>query len=378
LTGHLGPSLGTGTSGLFTRVLLVVTEMEKRRKTGLVLAAGLLLLFGACGGDRHPAASTPSGAGPGIDRVAPGKYLYLAGARSPYRLTVVDVDAGTSWVVPRPRLMPGDPPFPLLRRGNRLVYYGPRGAESINLNLTGRPTTLGGYYFIPSARPNRVWLAIPDRSGPYANNGLKAVREVTATGKVTQPDIRPPHGGEPIVALRAGLGIGSLKGFGIDIWNPRNGLEITNLQTAFAGPAYGNELARGRYIGRQLHLTDVISGTDRSVAAPRGYPFFDSHSAQFSPDGRLLAVPAARQSAIYAGRELALIDVATGRLRVIPGSRLASGDGFVTWASDGRSVFLSRGGARGHVRRIVVYRLGDRRAHRISVRVDTFTGMAAS
>jgi hypothetical protein len=292
-------------------------------------------------------------------------------------LTIVDVDAGVSWVARRPRLMPGDPPFPLIRRGDRLVYYGPGGAMSIDLNLLQRPKRLGGYYFIPSARPNRVWLAIPDRSGPYANNGLEAVREVTAGGAVTQPDVRPPHLSEPLVAFRAGLGIDSLRGFGIDIWSPRTGLTSTNLRTAIA-VAYGNLLVRGNDSGHHIHLTDVVSGMDRTVSPPRAYPSFDSRSAQFSPDGRLLAVPVAQQPAIYAGRALALIDVATGRLRVVPGSRVSSGDGFVTWASDSRSVFMSRGESRGFVRQIVVYRLGDRVARRIPVKVGTFLGMAAS
>ena len=337
----------------------------------------LVALLAGCGGgkaahSRSPASKTD------LNRVPPGRYLYLARALVPYRLTIVDVDAGVSWVTRRPQLLPGDPPFALIRRGDRLVYYGPGGAMSIDLNLLQRPKTLGGFYFIPSARPNRVWLAIPDRSGPYANNGLAAVREVTAGGAVTQPDVRPPHGADPMVAFRAGLGIGSLRGFGIDVWSPRSGLTSTNLRTAIAGPAHGNLLVRGSYVGHHVHLTDVVSGKDRTVSAPRAYPSFDSHSAQFSPDGRLLAVPVARQPAIYAGRELALIDVATGRLRVVPGSRVSAGDGYVTWSSDGRSVFMSRGGSRGFVRQIVVYRLGDRVARRIPVKVGTFTGMAAS
>jgi hypothetical protein len=49
----------------------------------------------------------------------------------------------------------------------------------------------------------------------------------------------------------------------------------------------------------------------------------------------------------------------------------------VTWASDGRSVFMSSGG-RGRRPRIVVYHLSDRAAHRIPVEVGAIFGMAAS
>jgi hypothetical protein len=47
---------------------------------------------------------------------------------------------------------------------------------------------------------------------------------------------------------------------------------------------------------------------------------------------------------------------------------------FVAWARSGRQVFISDGNRR---RTILRYRLGDARAHQLSVRVGRFYGMAA-
>jgi hypothetical protein len=204
------------------------------------------------------------------------------------------------------------------------------------------------------------------------------VREVTATGRVTFRDTRPPGGRWPVVALRDRLGIDSLRGFGLDIWDPRHRIVATTLNTAIGGPATGDLLVRSGYRGMRIHITDVVSGRDRVVTAPGDYPSFDASVGEFSPDGRLLAVPIARDPAIYAGRALALINVASGQIRLIPGSKVSSGGGHVTWGSDGRTVFMSRRGAGGSRSEIVVYRLGDRSAHRIPIHLGTILGMASS
>lgn len=358
--------------------------MRSAQKSALAGLLAALLALAGCTVHEEPQASETLPPGQRIDPLPAGKYLYLAGDR---HLTIVDVDAAASWVARRPRLAPGGAPFRLLRRGGRLVYYGPGGViYSTDLHLLQRPRRLGGFYFLPSADRHRIWLADFDQKSPRgrwfagAPNGpaFKDVREVTPTGRVTFRAVRPPGGYWPLVALRAGLGIGSLRGFGLDIWNPRARLVTTTLSTAITGPAYENLLVRSSHPAGRIHITDVVSGRDRAVIPPHGYPSFDASVGEFSPDGRWLAVPIAKAPAIYAGRALALIDVASGRLRFVPGSKVSAGAGYVTWASDGRTVFMSRGGSASSLREVVVYRLGDRRADKIPVKVGPFYGMAAS
>jgi hypothetical protein len=133
----------------------------------------------------------------------------------------------------------------------------------------------------------------------------------------------------------------------------------------------------------ELHLTNVETGRDRVIHPPEGLRNYDGRRAVFSPDGRILAVPVTRGGESFGSRRLAIIDVRTHRVRVVPASRVshrsAHGSAFVAWASDGRSVFMgSPGYGPNSPPEIIVYRLGDRRAHRIPVTVRGFLGMAAS
>jgi hypothetical protein len=79
-----------------------------------------------------------------------------------------------------------------------------------------------------------------------------------------------------------------------------------------------------------LNLTDLATGTTKRIRSPLGYGF--DNGGAFSPDGRQLAV-FAKTNPGFSDPEtrLALIDVATGSLRLVPGATLAIGEA-VAWA----------------------------------------------
>ncbi len=362
------------------------------RNTALALLVAMSVApLPGCGED-EPAAPEPPASATAQNRLPAGKYLYLGGALGQdRRLTIVDVDAGKSWVAKPPRFYPGDPPFPLLRRGHRLVYFGggagpyAGGAYSIDLNLLQRPRRLvspriGGFgLFIPSANPNRVWVGLENPSRP--RRGLVAVREVSAGGRVITPEVRLPRGSWPMVGLRNGLAINPPHRSGVAVWSPRRGEITATVKGEYAYAANASLLVSGdaAYSVPALDFSDVRSGRGHTVTPPAGLRNFDGIRGAFAPDGHLFAVPVTRGRELVGARQLALINSRSGELRVVPGSRVARADGYVAWASDGRSVFMS-GGANGPKSpgEIVVYRLGDRSAHRIPVRVGTIFGMAAS
>lgn len=77
-----------------------------------------------------------------------------------------------------------------------------------------------------------------------------------------------------------------------------------------------------------LQLTDPATGATRQIRSPLGFDF----GGAFSPDGRQLAAFATTNSGDYNPEtKLALIDVDTGSLRLVPGATIAIGDS-LAWA----------------------------------------------
>ena len=90
---------------------------------------------------------------------------------------------------------------------------------------------------------------------------------------------------------------------------------------------------------------------------------------------RLLAAPL--RGGARRPRRLALIDVATGRVAVVPGSGVAAGYNLVAWSADGDARLHHRR-RRGARRVIVGYRLGTVRARMLDVEVGDFYDFAAT
>lgn len=339
----------------------------------------VLALATGCGGgaeNRSAAATSEGSSKPGGETVSgaasrSSRLLFLAGDGE---LTVVDVDARSVEVLEVPQLRPGDPPFRIVRRGSKLVLYG-GDTYAVDLDLRSPPQRLGkSWFFIPSSKPDRVWLAILDPESPETVRALAGVREVTVEGRVTVPEVTPPGGRWPVGAVDDALVFESRSG-GLEVWDPRTGELRRWLPGASMGTTHGDLLAWCDAAYETLHVTDVVTGTARAVAPPEGFVAFDCWSGVFSPDGTLLAVPVTAGRGPEAERTLALVDVQRGAARAVAGSGVEPPYVYIAWASSGESVFVS-GGDR-YDRRILEYRLGDERAVSLPVEVGDFYGMAA-
>ncbi len=332
----------------------------------LALAATVV----ACGGGR-PAGAVGKAA-------APSPRLYLAGDGE---LWIVDVATERARRVPLRQLAPGDPPHRIVARGRRLVLWGYRTYVA-DRRFRRPPRTLArrSWFFIPSAHPDRVWIAFLDRGSPATVRALRAVREMTAGGRVTVAGVRPPGGRWPQRALASGLllSTGGAE-HAYTLWDPVTRTVVRRLPgraIGELGPAYGDVLASCPAPCRTLRLTDVRTGARRDVPAPRGFRF-EAWTAAFSPDGRRLAIPVRRVGAgERAPRGLALVEAAQRTAWVVPGSRVPPGYTLVAWSASGRHVFITGGGRRGE-RTITAYRLGAARARALHVAVGDFYDIAA-
>jgi hypothetical protein len=300
-------------------------------------AALCLLLLTGC-------ASAPQAAAP---------RLYLAGDGE---LWVVDVAHQRVQHLRRPVLERGDAPHRILARGNRLIMGGEYGDDA---------------FFLPSPHRDRVWVVdVNERAG-----GARAVREVTTDGVTTVAATVPPEHRRPLAAVDGGLLL-EARG-GLDVWDPHADTVVRHLEAdpLTLGPTSGNLLVSCTEPGcHELQLTDSRTGAARAVQAPRAFTF-EPWSAAFAPGGALLAVPV--RVVADGPRQLALIDLARGRVAVVPRSSVPPGYTLIAWSASGKELFLSGGGAYGTPRVLVGYRLGTRGAQSLDVAVGAFYDLAA-
>jgi hypothetical protein len=285
--------------------------------------------------------------------------------------------AGRARHVKLPELSPGDPPYRIVRRGERLVAWGYE-TYLLDPELESQPQVLinDSLFFIPSSRDDRVWVGIPDSDSQ--EGGLEAVREVSVNGQVTVPDVRPPDGKWPERSLDDGL-VFTEEGQKI-VWDPVTEDVVFRFEAGDLGPTHGNLIAWCNASCESVNITDVATGSQRTVEPPPGFAAFDVWAGMFSTDGTTLALPVRRdvRDIDDAGSEvqLGLVDVTDGTARVVEGSNVRDGYNFVAWTSSGEHVFFT-GGVRFEDRSIVVYRMGDESAQLLQVNVGDFFGAAA-
>jgi hypothetical protein len=303
------------------------------------VALVVLLLVAGCGGDAPRADSGPR--------------LYLAGD---HELWIVDVAHQSVRHLSRPTLGADDAPHRILARGRRLVM-GPAFGDSA--------------FYLPSQHRDRVWVV--DIGG---RDLVRAVREVTVDGVTTEPASVPPVRRWPLAAVDGGLLLSSR--VGLEVWDPRADRVVRTLpvDAGTLGPTSGDTVVTCPEPGcHSLQLTDARTGAARTVGAPSGGFTFEPWGAAFSPDGALLGVPV--RVVADGPRDLALVDVASGRVALVPESSVSPGYTLVAWSADGDDVFLSGGGAYATPRVLVGYRVGAPRAQAIHVRVGDFYDLAA-
>jgi hypothetical protein len=326
----------------------------------IALLAFAALVLPACGGDE---------ASPSV--TSPPAKLFLAGDGE---LTVVDVDAGSAERHRLAELAPGDPPHRIVRRGNKLVFYGGE-TYVLDPDLGSPPRKLGdSWFFIPGARPDRVWLAELDPASPETVRALSGVREVSVDGRVTVPRVRPPGGRWPVAAVGDVLVFEDRSG-GLELWSPTTRTLTRRLPGASLGPSQGDLLAWCANEGRTLHVTNVRTRSNRAIEPPEDFSAFDCSRGAFSPDGVALAIPVL-VAGFEAGRLLALVDVESGTAEAVDASGVAAGYVYVAWSTGGDRVFLS--GGDGGARQLLEYRLGEPEAVRVPVGVGDFYGLAAA
>jgi hypothetical protein len=273
--------------------------------------------------------------------LSPSGTLYLSGVRPG---EVTRVNAATAQVQTRRlrEVSPGDPPFMLAATGGRVVAFGARGPYSFDaaLHEPGRRLGRAGY-FIPSATPGRVWLF------------GRRMREVTVDGETTvPPGARLPDGVPVVGATSDGLLVQRRR---LEVWNPLTGATVRKLRGVFPAAVRGSLVASCPERCRELYL-------DRMPVRPHGFRFKESYSGAFSPDGRLVAVPA--------GPTIAIVDVATRTATLLPGPRL---DDYakIAWSSSGWLFYgVGRAG-------IAAWRPGIARATLLPLRVPPSTRMVA-
>jgi hypothetical protein len=329
---------------------------ESPRLLALILFA---LALPGCGSavDRTPDARRPAGA-------APAGTLYLAD-RTPGRLTTVDVEHRRVHVRHLRELAPGDPPYMIAVSGKRLVVYGGDRTYAFGPALREPARDLGeSWFFVPSATPGRVWLALLDPRSPPTVRALRAVREVTVTGRVTVAQSRhPPRW--PLAALRSGL---VLQGKSLQLWDPATGRITQRLPGVFPVAARGWRLVSCTLRCNVLHVSDTRGGTSTVIRPGRGFHFVASYDGAFSPDGRLAAVPAVDR---HGDQRVALVDLTLRRAGLVPGARLARDYQLLAWSPRGWLFYNA-----GH-RRIAAYRPGAARSLLLPEHVAPFVDMAA-
>jgi hypothetical protein len=298
-------------------------------------------------------------------------------------LTVIDLDANTSRIVPVPQLALGDTLFRIERSGSKLVFRGSTSRSTgsdiatfaLDLGLEDPPRNIGeSWYFVPSATDGRVWLAILDPESPSTVRALKAVREVTVEGETTVPDAALPEGRWSSVVGAVTNGVvfqGGQGEDGLQVWDPLAKEIVMSLPGPFAADTHGTLIAWCDHGCEEMHITDVATKADAIVQPGDGFAFEETYYGAFSPDGSLLALPVVSDD----GRtQVALVDVRQGTASVIKGSERDEFYGSIAWSSTGEWVFFNAGDGR-----VMAYSPGSPEAQTIPVEVDgSVWGMASS
>jgi hypothetical protein len=223
---------------------------------------------------------------------------------------------------------------------------------------------------LPGDTDTRLWLATflgqPDPTSGQLPP--QAIQQVDLAGQPYSPRYRVPDGyvawrgvaGGSLLLTLAKQGPADTSPYAL--WNPRSGRMLRRFDRVLATTATTIAwVAAG--CGPQrcpVHLTDLASGAETAVAAPRGTW---ADGGAFSPDGRYLAVVfragvdangAATQATV------GVIDAATRRLLAVPGAVMRGGDFWlaVAWSPDGAWLLLSAPLGQ-HTDQLAAWRPGD-------------------
>ncbi|MGD9697126.1 MAG: hypothetical protein AB7V42_15865 [Thermoleophilia bacterium] len=280
------------------------------------------------------AASVLIPAAPGAASGPPPMSIYLRGPHDA-SMTAVAVPSGRVSVQPLPRLGGGDPPFTVAAVGGRLVYYARRAVgtaftAAIAPGATRARSLGGSWYFVPSARPGRVWLALLDPRAADTDRRLAGVREVGVDGRPARRARHRPPAGMIVGAMREGLVI---SGAGLVVWDPVTGRTVWRPRGVLAAPPGRTALVSRTPGGRALLFARAARTSRGRIDPPAGYRF--GTGGALSPDERTIAIPVVGRH----GTRVAISDLGPrSRPLVAP----AGGEGArLAWAPGGRWVVVA-------------------------------------
>jgi hypothetical protein len=234
---------------------------------------------------------------------------------------------------------PGDQPFLSLRVGDDLVAgWGDVYATPMS-GGTSRP--LGTGVFVPAVEPGAVWLT------SYGQVQTPTERLVDMHGRVLLQG-RTPHDAAgrtdtAITGVPGGLALQTATG--LAIWDARTGRITRRLGSGpgvTAVPMSGSQLAWCDHCDRALEITDLTTGTTRSVAVSLNGGFLDlQRYFAFSPDGTHLAIPAQPDGAAPLGvtTKIITVDVKTAEVadQIDAHTRYAT----AVWSPDSKRLYIA-------------------------------------
>lgn len=181
----------------------------------------------------------------------------------------------------------------------------------------------------PAAQPDAAWLTTFVASvyggAPGSQSGI--AHEVRAGGTMTGPGVRLPAGYVIMTGTSRGLLLAPVLGSPGDsadeLWNPVTGHVVRRFARVIGASPAGITWAPACQVRCEVGAFDLATGRQRLISLPAGS---SPASAQFSPDGRLIALELSYGDGGNAGAlamRLVVATMATGRLAPVPG----------TWAS---------------------------------------------
>jgi hypothetical protein len=291
----------------------------------LVLGGLVIARWSVTGGLTRPLAppaqpGTRSEAGPSARDLAGlrGTLLYLGGRQA------LAVDAVSAKVSSIPS--PGAGRVRVLRQGSHIVLLArDGGAAAMGIDLGSRQVPLGhAIDVLPSSRPDRVWLVSQADTAP---DEAYVLREVDLGSGRQLRRWTLPYDAEPVAVVPQGVVIRDLQN-GFEVRDPRGRRVLTLGRDLTFLDRHGSLLA---YLDdRRLHLRDLATGVDHTVAAPAGARSWFAlgpplpgmgcclQIGSFSPDASTLAVFTGLAGPAELG--LTIVDVASATARLLPGS----------------------------------------------------------
>src|SRR6266536_1589383 len=247
-----------------------------------------------------------------------GTLLYMGGRQ----VLAVDAASGTISSIPSP----GAGRVRVLRQGSYIILLASDGGAAVQgTDLASRQLRLADSLdVLPSPRSNRIWLVTQGNTAPEQ---AFVLREVDLAGNRQLRRWTLPYDAEPVAVVPQGVVTRDLQN-GFEVRDPRvrrivdRGRGLTFLDRHGSLLAYLDD--------RRLHLHDLASGVDRTVAPPAGARSWFAlgpplpgmgcclQLGSFSPDASTLAVFTELAEPGQPG--VTVVDVANARARLLSGS----------------------------------------------------------